>query len=80
MSPGRGDGDFDVSTFGESLTELSEEELERRAEAYLSEVESRHKEAAEAYLGFSESWDTSPGRGDGDRLEELLSEVDRGDD
>mgnify|MGYP000179115178 FL=1 len=56
------DGDaLDVSTFGESLLELSEDELRQRAESYLSEVESKHKAAAEAYLGFSESWGSDGG-------------------
>jgi len=45
-----------VSSFGESLEELGDDELERRAESYLSHVESVYQEQADDYLGFSESW------------------------
>jgi len=45
-----------VSTFGESLADLDGDELERRAESYLSDVESVYQEQADDYLGFSESW------------------------
>lgn len=67
-----GDLEDKVSTFGVDVAGLSEAELERRAEAYLTEQEGRYKERAEAYLGFD--------RGDvvdraGDRRE-----VDRGGD
>jgi len=55
-----GDG-LEASTFGESLSELPEDELRRQAESYLSDVESKHKAAAEAYLGFSESWGSDGG-------------------
>ena len=52
---GRGLDDM-VSTFGESLADLDGDELERRAESYLSDVESVYQEQADDYLGFSESW------------------------
>lgn len=45
-----------VSTFGDGLGELSDDELAQRAEAYLSRVESAYQEQADDYLGFSESW------------------------
>jgi len=57
----RDGGGLEVSTFGESLSELSDDELRRQAKTYLSDVESKHKAAAEAYLGFSESWGSDGG-------------------
>jgi len=54
-----------VSTFGGDLLELSDAELERRAEAYLRRQEDRYKERAESYLGFEGSWSTEVGH-DGD--------------
>jgi hypothetical protein len=71
-----GDG-LEVSTFGESLSELSDDELRRQAETYLSDVESKHKAAAEAYLGFSESWGSDDA---GDELGKLFDGVGHGDD
>jgi hypothetical protein len=61
-----------VSRFGVDVAELSEAELERRAEAYLRRGEDRYKERAEAYLGFDRG-DVVDGAGDG-------RGVDRGGD
>ena len=86
MSPqSEGDGLEDkVSTFGVDLSDLSDGDIERRAEAYLAEQERRYKESAEAYLRRQERWYKGPAedylgfdRGDlvGDR-----SGVNRGGD
>jgi hypothetical protein len=56
MSPGRGDGvnrGYEVSTFGESLAELSEAEQRELAEQSLAFTESWF---ANDSLGFTESW------------------------
>jgi hypothetical protein len=52
----RGDLEERVSTFGESLEDLDDDELARQAESYLSDIESAYQERADDYLGFSESW------------------------